>query len=316
MKINSLFSALFAVLVCASCSEERDLTYQGEDVVEFSNPITGLNEKLTGPSIGGKSREGDNPDIPIRGTQDSVVVQLVGRQKDSPVIIHYTIEGTAVEGEDFEIIGDKGIVAIPANSSSAAIRFSLLNHSEDPSDIREVTFTMESVEDETAGISENYHSFTVSIFPMLAYVDAGVSESEAFFSTRNGETYSGISAPETVDVAFGFGEDQISLVSPLVHSGDVTASDTKYSERVFTPPSDAPDYLLAAYATDQLGDITSEDVAEIPVSGTTAGAAVHTETAIEVNGIYGFVNGAGKKGYIRIKSVEGDQVIFDVMAQP
>lgn len=317
MKIKGLFLFLFALLVGSSCSEEKDLSYQGGDVVEFSNPITGMNEKTTGPSIGGKSREGDNPDIPIKGDQDSIIVQLVGNQKDSPINVHYTItEGTAVEGEDFSIIGDRGVVTIPANSSSAAIRFEMMNRSIDPTEVRDVTFTIESVEGEDVGVSENYDSFVVNIFPMLAYVDVTVSGSEPYFSTRNGESFPGIPPTGTIDVAFDFTADQLSLVSPFVLSGNATASDTKYSERVFAPPSDAPDHLLAAYATDRLGDITAADIDGIPILGTTTGAAVNDDVGIGENGIYGFVNGDGKKGYIRIKSIGSGTVVFDVMVQP
>lgn len=317
MKIKGSFLFLFAILVGSSCSEERDLSYQGGDVVEFSNPITGRNEKTTGPSIGGKSREGDNPDIPIRGNRDSVIVQLVGQQKDSPINVHYTIsEGTAVEEEDFSIIGDRGVVTIPANSSSTAIRFEMMNRSLDPTEVRDLTFTIVSVEDEDVGVSENYGTFVVDIFPMLAYVDVTVSGSEPYFSTRNGGSFPGIPATETIDIAFDLTADQFSLVSPFVLSGNAAASDTKYSERVFVPPSDAPDHLLAAYATDRLGDMTAADIEAIPISGTTSGAAVNDAVIIQDNGIYGFVNGDGKKGYIRIKSMESGTLVFDVMVQP
>lgn len=330
MKTKNILYILLSVALLSSCGKERDLTYQGADVVEFSNPITGVNSKITGQSIGGISVLGDNPNIPIRGERDSVIIQLVGRQRSEPITISYSITpGTAVEGTDFEIIGTRGAVVIPANQSATAIRLRLLNSSVTPTNLATVSFRITGTSAGDVGVSENYKNFALSIFPMKAYLDRVLAGGQGnYLATQNGLIYGNATGnAATADIAVTLVSRSVNgvvstvpvLISPRTLSGNAAASATTYSNRVFVPASTVPGYLLSSWATGQLGAVTAATVNAIPTSGATAAAVVNDSVDLVENGIYGFRTGAGKKGYIRVKKlpVAGSGAItIDVMAQP
>jgi len=329
MKLNHSIYIILVAITTLSCRKERDLTYQGPDVVEFSNPLTGVNTKLAGQSIGGISVVGDNANIPIRGDRDSIIIQLVGPQRSQAIDIDYTVvPGTAVEGTDYEIIGTRGKVTIPANSSAAAIRVRLLNTSTTPANVRTVSFRISNTSVGDVGVSENYRTYALSIFPMKAYVNAVLSAQSSYFASSNGQVYSSTAgAGAAADIAYTVTTRVVNgvsalvpvFISPEVLSGNAAASATKYSARVFVPAATVPAYLQSSWATTQLGGVTAVTVAAIPVTGATATAAVNNSVDIVENGIYGFVSESGKKGYIRVKSITAGisgAVTFDVMAQP
>lgn len=330
MKTKNILYILLSVALLSSCGKARDLTYQGADVVEFSNPITGVNSKVTGQSIGGTSVLGDNPNIPIRGERDSIIVQLVGRQRNEPITVSYTITpGTAVEGTDFEIIGTRGSVVIPANQSATAIRLRLLNSSLTPSNLATVSFRITGTSVGDVGVSENYKNFALSVFPMKAYLDRALAATQGnYLATQNGLIYANATGnAATADIAVTFVSRTINgattmvpiLISPRTLSGNAAASATTYSSRVFVPAGTVPAYLLSSWATSQLGIVTASSINAIPTTGSTASATVNDSVDLVVNGIYGFRTGAGKKGYIRVKQlpVSGSGTItIDIMAQP
>jgi len=330
MKLNQSIYIILLAITTLSCRKERDLTYQGPDVVEFSNPITGVNTKLTGQSIGGTSVVGDNANIPIRGDRDSIIIQLVGPQRAQAIDIDYTVvPGTAVEGTDYEILGTRGKVTIPANASAAAIRVRLLNTS---TNVRTVSFRISNTNVGDVGVSENYRTYALSIFPMKAYVNKVISAQSgsqgSYFASSTGQVYtSTIGAGVAADIAYTVVSRVVSgvttlvpvFISPETLSGNVATSATKFSARVFVPAATVPAYLQSSWATTQLGTVTAVTVAAIPVTGATAAAAVSNSVDIVENGIYGFVNESGKKGYIRVKTITAGisgAVTFDVMAQP
>lgn len=311
--------------VVSSCKKERDLSYQGPDVVEFSNPVTGINTKLAGQSIGGISVLGDNANIPVRGDRDSIVINLVAPHRAEAITVNYTITGgTAVEGTDYEIIGTKGSAVIAANSSEAVIRLRLLNTSLTPTDVKTVNFNITGTDKADVGINANYRTFALSIYPMKAWVNKTISTTAGlYFAAANGVTYTSATGnPALADIAVNFsfrtanGVTYPALTAPRALSGNATASATRYSARVFVPAATVPEYLQASWATTQLGNISSVAVNAIPVSGTTAAALTLESVEIVKDGIYGFINGNGKKGYIRIKSILPTAVTFDVMVQP
>lgn len=332
MKLNQSIYIILVAISVLSC-KKRDLTYTGPTVVEFSNPVSGVNTKLAGQSIGGISVVGDNPNIPIRGDRDSIIVQLVGAQRSQPVDINYTIvPGTAVEGTDYEIIGTRGTVTIPANSSAAAIRLRLFNTSTVSTNVKTVSFRISGTTVSEVGVSENYRTYALSIYPMKAYVDKVMSAQSgtqgSYFASGTGLTYTSTTgAGVAADIAYTVVTRTVNgvstlvpvFISPEVLSGNVAASATKYSARVFVPAATVPAYLLKSWATSQLGAVTAVTVAAIPTTGATATAAVNNSVDIVENGIYGFVSESGKKGYIRVKSITAGisgAVTFDVMAQP
>lgn len=311
---------LLATAVFPACRKERNLAYEGPSVLEFSNPLTGVNTKTTGQSIGGASGIGGDENIPIRGLQDSVIVQLIGAQVATPTTVTYTVTpGTAVEGVDFSIAGTKGTLVIPANSSSAAIKLNLLNNSTTTTAVNTVTFTITGSDNPAITPSANLKTFVVSIYPMKAWLSKTLPAG-GFFSSRTGLTYTATEAaanPSVVDIAYVYDGTTPKLVpAASVLTGTV---DSRYSAQVFAAAATVPANLLASYATLQLNAVTNSTVSAIPISGTTATAAVLTSVNIIANGIYGFVGASGKKGYIRIKSIASGasgNIGIDVMTQP
>lgn len=313
MKIN-VFLWANAFALCAlsliSCRKDRDLSYQGPSVVELNNPITGLNSKLMGQSIGGGSLFGDNPNISIKGDRDSVLVLLVGPQRDAPVNINYEIQGqSAIEGEDYEIIGEPGVVTIPANSSSTAIYFRLLNDEASPSANKRLTVLLLGTDQSDVSPSTNYSSFVVDIFPMRSYLNRQMGSPSSYFSTANGMTYSSDDAASSIDFHY-------SLVDGTPTLQGTSGRPTLFSGRVFAPPSSVPSHLQQSYVTLQLNSVTSTSLNSVPTSGTTAAAIVNESVAVTQNGVYAFLTADGKKGYIRIQDLTEGTIRFDVMFQP
>lgn len=309
-----LFAIFMLAAVLPACRKKKDLSYTGPAVLEFSNPLTGVNTKTTGQSIGGASGIGGDENIPIRGDQDSVVINLIGRQLSEPLTINYTITGgSAVAGVDYEIIGTNGLVELPANSSSTAIRLKLLNTG---TAVKTLVFELTGSAKSDITPSANLKTFTVSIFPMKAWLSKTIPAG-GFFSSRTGEVYTAAEAmanPSVIDVAYVNTSGTAKLVAPASLEGSLV--DSRFSARVFAPAASVPANLVKSYATLQLHAVTNATVAAIPVSGTTATAAVNATVNIVADGIYGFVGADGKKGYIRIKSVEATGVSIDVMTQP
>ncbi|WP_134087925.1 hypothetical protein [Olivibacter sp. XZL3] len=302
--VGSLF------VLCSACRKERDLSYQGPTVVEFSNPATGTTVKTMGPTIGGSSLKGDNPAIPIRGDRDSVLIQLVGPQRNDPVDIYYeVIPATAVEGVDFQIIGEPGSVTIESNSSATAIYLRLLNRDTNPASIKNVAFRITGTNQSDVSPSANYSSFTANIFPMRVFLDRTLTKEKPYFSLLDGESYDRPNENEQMDLYLAAGEIT-SLVSPA-------GRNTFFSQRLYTPGSDIPAYLQNSYVTLQLHNATSTTVNAIPSAGTASNAVTQSSAALAVNGVYAFMTTEGKKGYIRIKEVGTDNnCVFDIMFQP
>ena len=294
-----------------ACRKERDLSYQGATVVEFSNPITGTNSKVMGPTIGGGTLLGDNPSIPIKGDRDSVLIQLVGAQRTTPIRINYeVIAGTAVEGVDFEIVGERGHVTIEPNQSAAAIYMRLMNAEINPTAIKTVQFRIVDTDQTDIKPSANYSSFSVSIFPMKVFLNKSLSPNTAYLSLADGIAYA---QPEgnavAVDFAYIAGETA-QLASPAGRS-------TLFSQRLFAPAENVPTYLQASYVSLQLNNASSTTINAIPESGTASNAVTATSVAIVTNGVYAFKTTEGKKGYIRIKElVVGGTLLMDIMYQP
>lgn len=315
MKASTYLLAIcMLAAILPACRKKRDLSYTGPAVLEFSNPLTGVNTKTTGQSIGGASGIGGDENIPIRGDQDSVKIQLIGRQLSEPLTINYKVAGgTAVAGVDYEVIGTSGMVVLPANSSATAIRLKLLNAG---ATVKTLVLELTGSAKSDITPSANLKTFTVSIFPMKAYLSKTVPAG-GFFSSRTGLVYTATEAaanPSIIDVAFVYDAGTPKLVSPAsVSAGYV---DSRYSARVFVPAATVPANLVRSYATLQLEAVTSTTVAGIPTAGTTATAAVLSSVNVVADGIYGFVGAGGKKGYIRIKSAAATGLEIDAMTQP
>jgi hypothetical protein len=99
--------------------------------------------------------------------RDSILVQLVGAQRAEPISIGYVIDAaqsTAVENINYRILDTKGTVTIPANSSSAYLKFEILEGI--PATVSAtqnypLVFTL--VGNDQLKPSANYKTFTVNI---------------------------------------------------------------------------------------------------------------------------------------------------------
>ena len=139
--LSCLLIATVAVLIFAGCV--KDLTgtvYNGADLVEFANPITKTVTTTAAPK------------------SDSILVQLVGKQRSVATNVTYTINAssTAVTGIDYTEVTPSPVI-IAANKSSVWIKFTL----------NKVTTTKTLVINLTGGDlvipSENYKTFTYSL---------------------------------------------------------------------------------------------------------------------------------------------------------
>ncbi|QNL48230.1 hypothetical protein H8S90_15650 [Olivibacter sp. SDN3] len=302
---------LIMIGLFSACRKERDLSYQGATVVEFSNPITGTNTKALGASIGGGDLLGDNPSITIKGNRDSVLIQLVGPQRDAPIQVNYELlDGTAEEGVDFEIIGERGYVTIEPNTSSASIYLRLLNEDTDPSAVKNLQIRITDTDQADVMPSANYSTFSLSIFPMRVYLDRQLTADAPYFSLADGESYA-LPTGNTVALDFAYENGATpQLVSPEGRT-------TLFSQRLFTPDDGVPAHLQASHVTLQLNNATSTTINAIPESGTASNAVTANSASLVVNGVYAFKTTEGKKGYIRIKEGSTNDIwLFDVMFQP
>ncbi len=140
-KIISYISILFvACAVITGCLPEKAdtaLEYKGPTVVEFKNftlgqTTTALSGK--GVSIAAADAQTDSTHtvmLNTRGT-DSLLVQLVGPQSSSPIVVNYTVRAanTAVEGTHYNFVpaGARSVTIAP-NTSSAYILISMIPNS-------------------------------------------------------------------------------------------------------------------------------------------------------------------------------------------
>jgi hypothetical protein len=117
--LKNLVFAAGAALLLTACMEDRDLSYQGPDQLEFKNPRAGFGVQPANNVANTVSARTVRQGV----GRDSILVQLIGAQKSQPIDINYEIDATttAVEGTNFNIIGTKGKATIPANSSAGYI---------------------------------------------------------------------------------------------------------------------------------------------------------------------------------------------------
>lgn len=150
------------VLSLNACFENPSWEYEGPAVVEFKNPRAGF---ATQPA--------NNVSNTVRArtirqaiSRDSILVQLVGAQRATPTEVAYTIgsTSTAVEGTHYNVIGTKGRVTIPANSSSAYIVFQFLPGIPAAAPATQtVSLALTLTGEGAIQPSENYKTFTYTI---------------------------------------------------------------------------------------------------------------------------------------------------------
>jgi hypothetical protein len=147
----------------SSCFENPTWTYDMAPVVEFKNPRAGFATQPTNNVSNGVAQR----TIRQLLKRDSILVQLVGAQRTEPTSIGYVIDAaqsTAVENINYRILETKGTVTIPANSSSAYLKFEILEGI--PATVSAtqnypLVFTL--VGNDQLKPSANYKTFTVNI---------------------------------------------------------------------------------------------------------------------------------------------------------
>lgn len=147
----------------SSCFENPTWTYDMDPVVEFKNPRAGFATQPTNNVSNGVAQR----TIRQLLKRDSILVQLVGAQRTEPTSIGYVIDAaqsTAVENINYRILETKGTVTIPANSSSAYLKFEILEGI--PATVSAtqnypLVFTL--VGNDQLKPSANYKTFTVNI---------------------------------------------------------------------------------------------------------------------------------------------------------
>lgn len=120
---------------CLPKKAEDALIYKGPTVVEIKNQTLGvLATVLTAKGVyTGTSQTDSTRSVLLnsRGT-DSVLVQLVGPQSSSPIVLNYSVRSTstAVEGTNYNFVPTNArTVTIPANSSSTYIQVAMIPNS-------------------------------------------------------------------------------------------------------------------------------------------------------------------------------------------
>ena len=116
-----LMFAAVNLAALSSCQEQR-ITFEGPHHVRFTDTVASYRESY--PRV-----------VSLR-------VHNVGPQLAQPVTINYLVSGTAREGIDYNIVGTRGTVTIPANQSFGEIQLRLRNNANDRLESQEVVLTM------------------------------------------------------------------------------------------------------------------------------------------------------------------------------
>lgn len=128
-----LLVVLVAVWAVTGCeTQDVDRTFAGPYFVRFTDSTLSYKESYT-------------PTIPVR-------VHNVGPILSTPITVNYTVTGTAREGRDYSITGEKGIVTIPANKSFGEIGLKLINNANNILESQSLVFTLTSVQPATLQI--------------------------------------------------------------------------------------------------------------------------------------------------------------------
>ncbi|TAE31790.1 MAG: hypothetical protein EAZ91_06660 [Cytophagales bacterium] len=161
------FSILAITLIGLStlltgCFENPSWVYEGAPVVELKNDRAGFATQPTN-NVANTIRARTVRQGILR---DSILVQLVGPHQPTQTDVSYTINttSTAVEGTNFSVIGTKGQVTIPANSSFGFIKFQFLPGIPASAPATQtVTLAITLTGNSAILPSENYKTFTYTI---------------------------------------------------------------------------------------------------------------------------------------------------------
>lgn len=128
---------LLGMGIFACETSDIDRTFEGPYFVRFTDTTATYKESYSKPI--------------------AIQVHNVGPQLDQPITINYVITGTAREGKDYNIVGTKGTVVIPARASTGNIMVQLINNANNILESSSLTFTLTSVQPSTlqVGFGQN-----------------------------------------------------------------------------------------------------------------------------------------------------------------
>lgn len=130
-RIILTYVTLFLLLF--GCETER-LVFRGPYHVRFSEDALSEKESYTKPV--------------------EIEVHYVGPEVTEDITIHYSIGGSAREGVDYKIIGERGVVTIEKGEYTGTIQIQLINNSNNILRTQDVQLTLESINDPNVGIGQ------------------------------------------------------------------------------------------------------------------------------------------------------------------
>ncbi len=161
-KLSFFVGLSLLMLSLNACFENPSFLYEGATVVEFKNqrngfatqPVNNVSNAVRARTV----RQGIG--------RDSILIQLVGPQRATATAVAYTVNptSTAVEGTHYAIIGTKGSLTIPANSSTGYLVFQFLpGIAATAPATQTVTISLTLAGSEEIKPSENYKNFTYTV---------------------------------------------------------------------------------------------------------------------------------------------------------
>jgi hypothetical protein len=122
-KIISFTLLFIALLFIASCETER-IVFQGPYFVRFTETTDFARESHSKPI--------------------NIEVHQAGTAPTQDIKVNYTVGGSAREGVDYKILGERGVVTIPAGAYVGNIQIQLINNSNNILRSQDIVFTLKS----------------------------------------------------------------------------------------------------------------------------------------------------------------------------
>lgn len=141
-----ILSYVVFFLLIFGCETER-LVFEGPYHVRFSKDALSEKESYSKPV--------------------EIEVHYVGPEVTEDLEIHYSITGSAREGVDYEILGERGVVTIEKGEYFGTIQVQLINNSNNILRTQDVVFTLQTITDPNVDIGQGTSSigktFTLTI---------------------------------------------------------------------------------------------------------------------------------------------------------
>jgi hypothetical protein len=115
-------AALLTLLLLALACEKKEIIFEGPYHVRFTSPDTTVRESYA-----------QTLRLPVH---------YAGPQLATPIRVSYLVSGSAREGIDYQFVGQKGIVVIPANQSFGYIELQLINNANNILQTQDIRFTL------------------------------------------------------------------------------------------------------------------------------------------------------------------------------